>query len=253
MFESKTYKDQRKLGLNSALDKKKRIDIEKKDNFSKDDDEDADKLKKERRDKFKESPREQKSKKYSDTRKERLKQAELGKSDKQSVISKIMSAEGKTKSLNHDDIKPFTQLPQVKTDDLTKMIEDMDRKMKFDDGLSESKNQDKSENMKQDLEISKIRSNSLDSGDMSSKEDSPLKRQKSLDDRSKSSDREESEEKEKSESSERRSERRIRNKVGSRLLNCYIFPKFTSSHLNPYTSLQWDRSFLHSPFISSLV
>ncbi|CAH2235559.1 jg23980, partial [Pararge aegeria aegeria] len=98
IFESKTYRDQRKIG-SSAIDKKKKIDSEKKESSSKDEDQDDDKIgKKDRRDKFKESPREQKSKKYSDTRKERLKQVELGKSDKQSVINKIMLSEGKSKS-----------------------------------------------------------------------------------------------------------------------------------------------------------
>lgn len=207
VFEGKIFKDQRKLiGINTGIDKKKRIEVEKKE-IARDDEEDADKLKKERRDKFKESPREQKSKKYSDTRKERLKQAEMGKSDKQSVISKLMFSEGKSKSLNYDDIKPFTQLPKVKTDDLTKMIEDMDRKLKVDD-QSDSKNQEKN-----DLETSKFRRNSLDSGDMSGKEESSLKTQKSLDERSRSSDREGSEEKEKGDGSDRRTEKRIRNKV----------------------------------------
>lgn len=204
VFEVKVFKDPRKLtGSNTMIDKKKRIDLEKKETIVRDDEDDADKLKKERRDKFKESPREQKSKKYSDTRKERLKQAEIGKSDKQSVISKIMSSEGKPKTLNYDDIKPFTQLPQVKTDDLTKMIEDMDRKLKDDQPDSKTQN---------DFEISNMRRNSLDSGDMSGKEESTLKTQKSFDDRSKSSDREGSEEKEKGDSSDRRTERRIRNK-----------------------------------------
>lgn len=215
VFESKTYKDQRKIGINLA-DKKKKIDGDKKDYLTKEDEGDDDKLlKKERRDQFKEPPREQKSKKYSDTRKERLKQVEQGKSDKQSVISKIMSSDGKSKSLNHDDIKPFTQLPQVKTEDLTKLIEDMDRKVKMDE---DNKNKESIRNKfkfntKNDLvEITKIRRNSMDSGDIPFKEEPILKRQNSLDDRSKSSEREGSEEKEKSENSERRAERRIRNK-----------------------------------------
>ncbi|CAH2102420.1 unnamed protein product [Euphydryas editha] len=215
VFDSKAYKDQRKIGIN-LVDKKKKIEGEKKENLSKEDELDDDKLlKKDRRDKFKESPREQKSKKYSDTRKERLKQVEQGKSDKQSVISKIMSTEGKSRSLNHDDIKPFTQLPQVKTEDLTKLIEDMDRKVKMDeDTKSKESLQSKFKlNTKNDLiEITKMRRNSMDSGDIPFKEEPTLKRQKSLDDRSKSSEREGSEEKEKSESSERRAERRIRNK-----------------------------------------
>ncbi|XP_047544488.1 regulator of nonsense transcripts 3B [Vanessa atalanta] len=217
VFESKSYKDQRKIGI-SLIEKKKKVDGEKKDSLIKEDDqlEEADKLlKKDRRDKFKESPREQKSKKYSDTRKERLKQAEQGKSDKQSVISKIMSAEGKSKSLNHDDIKPFTQLPQVKTEDLTKLIEDMDRKVKMDEDakIKDSfQNKFKSNAKHDSIEFTKMRRNSMDSGDITFKEETTLKRQKSLDDRSKSSDREGSEEKDKNESSERRSERRIRNK-----------------------------------------
>ncbi|XP_034838974.1 regulator of nonsense transcripts 3B isoform X1 [Maniola hyperantus] len=215
IFESKTYRDQRKIGTSTLIDKKKKIDSERKE--SKDDDLDDSKFgKKDRHDKFKESPREQKSKKYSDTRKERLKQTELGQSDKQSLINKMMSTEGKS---NYDDIKPFTQLPQVKTDDLTKLIEDLDRKVKLDEIQSDFKSQKEYLQEKFDLnlkndggEITKMRRNSLESGDMPSKEESVLKRQKSLDDRSKSTDREGSEETEKSESIDRRTERRIRNK-----------------------------------------
>lgn len=231
-FESKTYRDQRKIGTSILIDKKKKLDGDKKESSSKDDDPDDDKFKKDRRDKFKESPREQKSKKYSDARKERLKQVELGKSDKQSFINKIMSSEGKSKSVNYDDIKPFTQLPQVKTDDLTKMIEDMDRKVKLDEAPSDIKSQKeylqgklkKDLNLNQDREeITKLRRNSLESGDMPSKEECTLKRQNSLDDRSKSTDREGSEETEKSENTDRRTERRIRNKVRLRHYFTFIF------------------------------
>ncbi|XP_032528980.2 regulator of nonsense transcripts 3B isoform X1 [Danaus plexippus] len=216
VFEYKTYREQRKAASTSVIDKKKKLDVDKKD-YSKDDEQldGYDKYKKEKRtEKVKESPRETKSKKYSDTRKERLKQAEMGKTEKQTAINKIISSEGKSKSLNHDDIKPFTQLPQVKTDDLTKIIEDMDRKIKLDEADSKTfdKN-DKVEPEPQDAEdVAITRRNSLDSGDISRKDESTLMRQKSLDDRSKSTDREGSEEKEKSESGDRRTERRIRNK-----------------------------------------
>ncbi|CAG9581562.1 unnamed protein product [Danaus chrysippus] len=213
VFEYKTYREQRKAASTSVIDKKKKLDVDKKD-YSKDDEQldDYDKYKKEKRtEKVKESPRETKSKKYSDTRKERLKQAELGKTEKQTAINKIISSEGKSKSLNHDDIKPFTQLPQVKTDDLTKIIEDMDRKVKLDE--ADSKAFDKIDMEPQDaVDVAIMRRNSLESGDISRKDESTLKRQKSLDDRSKSTDREGSEEKEKSESGDRRTERRIRNK-----------------------------------------
>lgn len=133
------------------------------------------------------------------------------------MISKIISAEGKTKSLNHDDIKPFTQLPQVKTDDLSKIIEGMDKKAKtesdsyselnkefkdFNDGTSERKK-----------EIKERRCSLESGGELLVKEEGILIRQKSLDERGNSIDREGSEEKEKSDSSDRRTERRIRNKV----------------------------------------
>lgn len=217
VYESKTFRD-RKAGVISA-DKKKKIDNDRKESSGKDDDqgEDSDKgYKKDKRDKFKESPRELKSKKYSDTRKERAKQTESYKSEKQSVINKIMSTDGKSKGLNHDDIKPFTQLPHVKTDDLTKLIEGMDKKAKLEDAefKAQKDSKDSNDNVTETIiEVSTIRRNSLGSGEIQSKEESSLKRQKSLDDRSKSSDREGSEEKEKSESTDRRTERRIRNKV----------------------------------------
>lgn len=218
VFESKSFRD-RKAGVNINADKKKKFDNDRKEGFGKDDDpgEDSDKgYKKEKRDKFKESPRELKSKKYSDTRKERVKQTESGKSEKQSVINKIMSADAKSKTLNHDDIKPFTQLPHVKTDDLTKLIEGMDKKAKLDDAdfKSQKDSKDSNDNVTEKIiEVSTIRRNSLGSGEIQCTEESFLKRQKSLDDRSKSTDREGSEEKEKSESTDRRTERRIRNKV----------------------------------------
>ncbi|KAJ8736218.1 hypothetical protein PYW08_006874 [Mythimna loreyi] len=210
VFESKSYRDQRKPGINTLSDKKKKLDSDKRDS-AKDDDQgdDSDKgYKKDKRDKFKESPREQKSKKYSDTRKERIKQVEYGKSDKQSAINKIMSSDSKAKSINHDDIKPFTQLPHVKTDDLTKIIDGMDKKVKLNDSGKESND----ETVTKPVGVTKMRRNSLDSGELPIKDDLVLKRQNSLDDRSKSTDREGSEEKEKSDSGERRAERRIRNK-----------------------------------------
>lgn len=208
VFESKSYRDQRKSGINAISDKKKKLDTDKRDSARDDDPgEDSDKgYKKDKRDKFKESPREQKSKKYSDTRKERIKQNEFGKSDKQSAINKIMSSDGK-KSMNHDDIKPFTQLPHVKTDDLTKIIDGLDKKVKLND--SSHSNDD---TVTKSVGVSKMRRNSLDSGELPVKDDLVLKRQNSLDDRSKSTDREGSEEKEKSDSGDPRTERRIRNK-----------------------------------------
>lgn len=186
-------------------DKKKKVDSDRVNNYD-DDGEDSDRgSKKEKRDKNKESPREQKSKKYSDTRKERFKN-DVVKTDKQAAISKLMSSD-KSKSLNHDDIKPFTQLPQVKTDDLTKMIDSMDKKMKLEESKKDSS--DEIEKV-----VPKIRRSSMESADGPFKEESKLKRQKSLncDDRCRSTDREGSEEKEKGDV-DRRTERRIRNKV----------------------------------------
>ncbi|CAH0592591.1 unnamed protein product [Chrysodeixis includens] len=212
VFESKSYRDQRKAGINSLSDKKKKLDTDKKDSARDDEQgDDSDRgAKKDKRDKFKESPREQKSKKYSDTRKERIKATDFGKSDKQSAINKIMSLENKGKSINHDDIKPFTQLPHVKTDDLTKIIEGMDKKMKLEESSKEATEEAFTKSAT--VGVSKMRRNSLESSELPVKEEAVLKRQKSLDDRSKSSDREGSEEKEKSESGDRRTERRIRNK-----------------------------------------
>ncbi|KAF9801572.1 hypothetical protein SFRURICE_015066 [Spodoptera frugiperda] len=213
VFESKSYRD-RKTGVNVVSDKKKKPDSDKRDAARDDDQVDDDDMgyKKDKREntKFsKESPREVKSKKYSDTRKERIKQTEVGKSDKQSAINKIMSSDNKVKSINHDDIKPFTQQPHVKTDDLTKIIEGMDKKVKLSDSKDSN---DDSSSKSPSVGVSKMRRNSLESGEMPIKDDLVLKRQNSLDDRSKSTDREGSEEKEKSESGDRRTERRIRNK-----------------------------------------
>lgn len=214
IFESKTYREQRKTGLNMIGDKKKRLDNDKKENSINDDQfDDSEGFKRDKRDKFKESPRELKSKKYSDTRKDRLKQNEFVKSERPSAVSKIIS-ESKGKTLN-DDIKPFTQLPQVKTDDLTKLIEGMDRKMKMEE--KETKNQQNvkdfaDEKVENDVGNVKIRRSSLESNETNVKDVPILKRQKSLEDRSKSTDREGSEEKEKGEGGDQRPERRIRNK-----------------------------------------
>lgn len=97
----------------------------------------------------------------------------------------------------------------MKTDDLAKIIDSMDRKLKMEEKNKKGNVND----AKSAPAFSNIRRNSLESGERSEKEDSPLKRQNSLEDRSKSTDREGSEEKDKSDSGERRSDRRIRNKV----------------------------------------
>ncbi|XP_073958190.1 uncharacterized protein isoform X1 [Choristoneura fumiferana] len=213
VFESKTFREQRKAGV-SLVDTKKKLDNERKDSKN-DDDEDSDKNKKDKPTKTKDIVREQKSKKYSDTRKERTKQSEIIKSDKQSVTSKSLPIDGKVKSLNHDDIKPFTQLPQVKTDDLSRIIDGMDKKMKLDElqkHLENSNENAHNKNSDESVGVIKIRRSSLESGEVPMKEESSLKRQKSLDDRGKSADREGSEEIEKGDSADRRTERRIRNK-----------------------------------------
>ncbi|CAG9138658.1 unnamed protein product [Plutella xylostella] len=187
VFESKTYRDRDRKGMNS-VDKKKGGD--KKDDEPTDD---GDRAKRDRKDRVKESPREQKSKKYSDTRKERIRSNEVTKTDKPAA-----KPESKVKALNHDDIKPFTQLPHVRTDDLTKLIEEMDRKVKLEEkgkGVSED---------------SVVRRNSIDYGEDSLREQPELKRQKSLDERGRSSEREG--EGERDRDAERRAERRIRNK-----------------------------------------
>ncbi|XP_048489383.1 regulator of nonsense transcripts 3B isoform X1 [Plutella xylostella] len=186
VFESKTYRDRDRKGMNS-VDKKKGGD--KKDDEPTDD---GDRAKRDRKDRVKESPREQKSKKYSDTRKERIRSNEITKTDKP-----VAKPESKVKALNHDDIKPFTQLPHVRTDDLTKLIEEMDRKVKLEEkgkGVSED---------------SVVRRNSIDYGEDSLREQPELKRQKSLDERGRSSEREGEE---RDRDAERRAERRIRNK-----------------------------------------
>lgn len=118
------------------------------------------------------------------------------------------------KAISHDDIKPFTQLPHVKTDDYTKIIDGMDKKKleeSFKDGKVKDFNDETFTKMTS-VGISKMRRSSLESGEIPTKDEYLLKRQKSLDDRGKSSEREESEEKDKSDS-DRRTERRIRNKV----------------------------------------
>ncbi|XP_072942518.1 uncharacterized protein Upf3 [Epargyreus clarus] len=225
VFESKSYKDQRKPSTSASVipDKRKKTELDKKDSTFKDEENEDDKgFKKDKRDKFKDSPREQKSKKYSDTRKERIKQADIAKTEKQAAISKIMSSEGKPKSLNHDDIKPFTQLPQVKTDDLAKIIESMDRKVKLEENHSDAKsikvtNDDSIKastskvERKTDAIVSKIRRESAESDDTTVSEDLELRRQRSVEERGKSLEREGSEEKDKTDS-DRRTERRIRNK-----------------------------------------
>lgn len=207
--------------MNNAVDKKKKFDSDKKDDEPTDD---GDKAKKDK-DKTKESPREQKSKKYSDTRKDRVKLDGV-KADKLIGSKPEIKL---SKSMSHDDIKPFTQLPHVKTDDLTKLIEEMDRKVKLDETQSDGKllkdtiiTDAKVMSVKKEYDFkptNKIRRNSFDSGEVSPKEESQLKRQNSLNDRSKSTDREDSEEKEKSEGNDR-SERRIRNKVQTSLEMC---------------------------------
>ncbi|XP_041974767.1 regulator of nonsense transcripts 3B [Aricia agestis] len=197
IFESKTYKE-RKNNLGYIGDKKKR-------------DEEVIEDKKDRRDrdKAKEIPREAKSKKYSDTRKERFQKIEPNK-----PVSKIVSTDVKPK-LNHDDIKPFTQLPQVKTDNLSKFLDTKDRKPKVQevqDKGKEDDDDDDEENHSDDLPNGpKMRRNSLDFGEFSVKDTSLFKKQASLEDRSKSTDRED-DDKEKSESGDRRSLRRTRNK-----------------------------------------
>lgn len=253
VFESKTYREQRKAGINILGDKKKKYDNDKKENSTREDDQgdDSDKgYKKDKRDKFKESPREQKSKKYSDTRKERIKQTEFVKSEKQSVINKIMSSDTKVKSINHDDIKPFTQLPHVKTDDLTKIIEGMDKKMKLEESNKDAKSKDSNDETftkMTSIGVSKIRRSSLESGELAvEKDESVLKRQKSLDDRGKSTDREESEEKEKSDSGERRAERRIRNKVTTFLYLLSVFLLLISSLFNLKNHLKEETTLSHN-------
>ncbi|XP_038208191.1 regulator of nonsense transcripts 3B [Zerene cesonia] len=212
IYESRSYKD-RKIVSSNVVDRKKKFDNDKKGSYGKDDDnfDDVD-YKKDKYDKVLDSPREQKSKKYSDTRKERIKLAD-GKSEKQNTISKMIS-ETKPKTLNHDDIKPFTQLPHVKTDDLTKLLESKSKGEDLNAKHTKSSNEDISikEYKCEDSNDTKVRRNSLEPGDFTSKEKSMLQKQKSLEDRSKSIEREDSEEKEKSESTDRRTERRIRNK-----------------------------------------
>lgn len=205
IYDSRSYKDRK---MTFAVDKKKKFD-DKKGNYKDDEEFDEIDIKKDKSEKF-DSPREQKSKKYSDSRKDRVKLADA-KSEKQSAINKMMSE--KPKALNYDDIKPFTQLPQVKTEDLSKLLESKskeeevrfakDSKVDTAEKL-EAKNDDSSE--------TRMRRNSLEPGDLI-KGERKLKKQISSEDRSKSIDREGSEEKEKSESTDGRTERRIRNKV----------------------------------------
>ncbi|XP_050681306.1 regulator of nonsense transcripts 3A isoform X1 [Leptidea sinapis] len=212
-YESRAY---RKIGSYNSIDKRKKIEGDKKSTSPNEEDVlDEVESKKDKFDKIKESPREQKSKKYSDTRKERIKLAETPKSDKQAVISKMINSESKGRSMNHDDIKPFTQLPHVKTDDLTKMIENIKLKADEQKGNSKETNEEIFErHHKSELTVNdtKKRRNSLEPGDFTIKEENALQKQKSLDDRSRSVERQDSDEKEKSESTDCRTERRIRNK-----------------------------------------
>lgn len=212
VFESRVYREQRKIGVTTIIEKKKRLDNDKKDEELPEDMT----FRKDKKDKFKESPREQKSKKYSDTRKERINKTEYVKTEKQSVISKMISSENKSKSHNYDDIKPFTQLPQVKTDDLTVIMEGLDKKMKLENAQVEIKSESNDGMHDKENATTKMRRNSLESSDINVKDE--LKRQKSLDDRGKSTDREESEEVDKSEGTDRRTERRIRNKVSKSIV-----------------------------------
>ncbi|CAF4793822.1 unnamed protein product [Pieris macdunnoughi] len=197
IYDSHSYKD-RKIAFVS--DKKKKFD-DKKGSYKGEEDLDEFDIKKDKCEKI-DSPREQKSKKYSDSRKERFKLTDA-KSEKPSAINKMMSE--KPKTLNHDDIKPFTQLPHVKTEDLSKLLES---KSKGEDTkLSKTEKINKNINNTNDI---RMRRNSLEPGDLS--KEGSLERQKSLEDRSRSIDREGSEEKEKSDSIDCRTERRIRNK-----------------------------------------
>ncbi|XP_021206183.1 upf3 regulator of nonsense transcripts-like protein B isoform X1 [Bombyx mori] len=205
VFESKSYKERKP---NLKIDKKKKSEndrIEKEDEVG--DDLDGQKKDKREKNKIQESPREQKSKKYSDTRKERIKQNVLiTKSEKEYALSKLISLCPKSTALSND-IKPFTQLPQVKTDDLSKIIDGMDKKTKLEakeETTRNSKDSDKVETK------SNVRRNSLDSNKATSNDESDSKKT-TFEERPKSSEREGSEEKEKCDG-ERRAERRIRNK-----------------------------------------
>lgn len=210
--ESKTYLDKKRPGSTGVNDKKKKSD-DKTDVFDKNDDK-PDEMKKERKDKQKDSPRETKTKRYSESRKERLKQSDAGKSEKTSA-NEIFNEVKVTKSLNHNDIKPFTQLPQLKTDDLVKVIEEMDRKLKLEEqnqlGIKSKDSLDENKNLSDAIQarvITKVRRNSCDAEDSSSYEDCQFKRQNSED--SGKSSREDSVEKERN---DERREKRIRNKV----------------------------------------
>lgn len=105
----------------------------------------------------------------------------------------------------------------MKTDDLSKIIEGMDKKAKIDsEAYSELKKELKDfidETSDKKNQIKERRSSLESGGELSVKEEGILVRQKSLDERGNSIDREGSEEKEKGDSSDRRTERRIRNKV----------------------------------------
>lgn len=105
----------------------------------------------------------------------------------------------------------------MKTDDLSKIIEGMDKKAKIEsETYSELKKEIKDyfdETSDKINEIKERRSSLESGGELSVKEEGILIRQKSLDERGNSIDREGSEEKEKGDSSDRRTERRIRNKV----------------------------------------
>lgn len=185
MQELKNYRDQRK----AALEKRKKYDEKSP---TKGDDADDDKFK------------ETRAKKYSESRRERKKQLDALKTDKEDDESNN-KPEVKVKTINQDDIKPFTQLPQVKTDDLInviKLMEEMDKKMKLEE------NETKKENLKPDKEAritTKVRRNSSEV--VESKNDHEFNRQNSLDD----SSREDSVEKDR-DGADRRSEKRIRNK-----------------------------------------
>lgn len=224
IFESKSYKDQRKSTALGVSDNKKKFGDKKDEEFRDDDKSER------KRDKYKESPREQKSKKYSETRKERLKTNDVMKVEK-SLTAKLSSMQAgdkvndvKVKSLNNDDIKPFTQLPQVKTDDLAKVIEEMDRKMKMEEQAHDSKFRDSTDMYDMDARVlsSKIRKNSIDYSESPEDEYGSAFRQRSIDESSKSS-REDSVEKDKVDGDDRRSEssRRIRNKVSCFTLLAY--------------------------------
>lgn len=230
---SRSFRESRKY----PEEQRKKGDAERKD---------TSKLKesnsKDKRDKVRDSLKDQKpkeSKKYSDIRSDRIKNNEKKPENEKFEYDKTSNTEVKSNSSDaksvacklsklNSEIKPFTQLPKVKTEDLSRVIDEMDKnvnKLRLEEKKDEQKPVEDGENDKNDKDSEEIieqvvgkcepsiqqRRSSLESTELACKEDNQFRRHKSLDEKSKSVEADEVKDKNDI-GGDPRTERRIRNK-----------------------------------------